>query len=117
MQKQCTGLKNFVVRLTKVRCKGSKNLPEIQGRSLQGVQKHARDSVHIFAGAVKHPPDSGHKEAGYAKPCPRSSLDSCRVCNEDFGVQIVIPRWGMTYYDKDKGAACNECSTFQQSLF
>jgi len=66
MQKQCTGLKNFVVRLTKVRCKGSKNLSEIQGRSLQGVQKHARDSVHIFAGA--------------AKACQRFRLNFCWGC-------------------------------------
>ena len=77
MQKQCTGLKIFVVRLTKGRCKGSKNLSEIQGRSLQGVQKHARDSVWTFAGAAKPSPDLGHKKAGYAKLYPRFSLDFC----------------------------------------
>ena len=75
-------------------CKGCKIVPAFRGRKcrvcktlfairfaiMQRLQNLARDSVCTFA--------------RYAMRQTGFSLDFCRVCNEGFGNQIVIPRWG-----------------------
>ena len=59
---------------------GWQNPALIRGNPLQSMQNSARVSVCTFA--------------RYAMRQTGFSLDFCKGCNDDFAVQIIIPRWG-----------------------
>ena len=67
------------------KCRVCKTLSVIRCAIMQGLQNRPQDSVCAYA--------------RYAMKQTEFCLDLCRVCNEGFGVQIVIPRWEFCAWD------------------